>query len=59
MEVILHSHMIARLLFNIPWGVSLMEFFILFFQKKFQKSIDIVKIIMYNNAIILKKEEIL
>lgn len=34
-----------------------MEFFILFFQKKFQKSIDNVKIIMYNKAIILKKED--
>ena len=29
-----------------------MEFFILIFQKKFQKTIDNVKIIMYNIAII-------
>jgi ATP-dependent Clp protease adapter protein ClpS len=52
MEVILHSHMISRLLFIFPWGFSLMEFFILIFQKKFQKTIDNVKIIMYNIAII-------
>lgn len=33
-----------------------MEFFILIFQKKFQKTIDNIKIIMYNIAIIQKKE---